>query len=323
MVNFSQSKENRAGQKGQSLVEVAVFGSFLLLVLGFLLSQGLQYNYQQEVKMEAFRRALRTAAASSISKDHGVDVRKDVHFPDPSDMFALGQRQVVRSSSAILWSNNSVQLDYQTPETTPSSQYVFNPDSPLVGAVYRNYTTSALDIWPAGIITGRNATLNGVPEPYRVGGPASTRVYQAVPGFGTKQVMVLMDTYIPDCEEEYCEKDILGSVEFGSQFGGLQYWPVFNVTQGEVGQPPGEIAFRNDEAGQINKTLGMEQVVNKVITKDSTLTLTENANTRTSVEALNNNEQIKHVIMTQSGDDGPTFNFPAAEPSKTWTTPKN
>jgi hypothetical protein len=322
MVNFNRIKKYRADRKGQSLVEVAVFGSFLLLVLGFLLNQGLQYNYQQEAKMEAFRRSLLTASGSSIPKPHSVQVIKDVHFPDPSDMFAMGERNAIRGTAEVFWNNNSNELDYQTPATSSSAQYVFNPDSPLVAPVYQNYTTAALDIWPAGIITGRNATLNGVTEVYRVGGPASTRVYQAQPGFGSKQVMVLMDTYIPDCEEEYCEKDILGSVEFGGRFGGKQYWPVFNVTQGEVGAPPQVIAFLNKDAGQINETLANQQVVNKVIEKNRSLTLTEDANTRTSIEALHSNEHIKHVIMTQSGDQGPTFVFPDAEPAKTWTTPK-
>ncbi len=308
--------------KGQSLVEVAVFGSFLLLVLGFLLSQGLQYNYYQEVKMEAFRRALRTAAGSSISKQHTVDLRKDVHFPDPSDMFALGQRTEIRSSSGIIWSNNSNQLDFQTPETTPSSQYVFNPDSPLVSPVYKNYTTSDLEIHDGRIISQRNAILNGVTEPYYVGDVSQTRVYQPDP-LSTKQVMVLMNTLIPDCEEEYCEKDILGSVEYNANRGGIQYWPVFNVTQGEVGQPPGAIAFQNDEAGQLNKTLGMQQVTNKVIHKDRGLTLNENADMRSSIEALNNVEHIEHVIMTRDGEDNQIFEFGDAEPSKTWITPKN
>jgi hypothetical protein len=111
-------------------------------------------------------------------------------------------------------------------------------------------------------------------------------------------------------------------VEYTTSPGGQQFYPVFNVTSGEVGSPPGAIDFINNDGGDINATLGKQQVVNKVINKDRSLTLNEDAHSYTSIERLNDAETLKHVIMTQSGDQGPSFTFGDPEPTKTWTTQK-
>jgi hypothetical protein len=321
MVNSSRIKKNRLGHKGQSLVEVAVFGSLLLMVLGLLLSSGLEYNYKQEVKMEAFRRAMQMASASNVPKTHTVQEIKDVHFPDPSDIFALGSRGSIQGVSEIFWSNNSTPLDYSTDETRPLKRYVFNPSSPLVGIQNRTYTTAALEPEPGSIIPGNNSILNGIPDTFVVGDLSQTKVFQAQEGYGTKDVMVLMNTPA-NCPNVYCEKDILGQVEYTSPRGGKQYYPVFNVTDGEVGDPPNTIAFLNRDAGQINSTLERQQVVNKTIVKDSSLRLVEDANTYTSTDTLNNKETLEHVIISIGGPAGPTFEFGDAKPTTTWTTAK-
>jgi hypothetical protein len=328
MVNFSRIKENRMGHKGQSLVEVAVFGAFLLMVLGFLLNAGMSYNYQQEVKMEAYRRAMQMAAQSSTPKGQVVQVVKDVHFPDPSDMFALGSREAIQSAGSVFWSNNSSQLDYATPENSTTKRFVFNPDSPpatRVSILNRTYTTAALDPQHASIIPNKNAILNGVPVPYVVNDMSQTKVYQAEKDVGTKEVMILMNTSI-DCEIQYCEKDILGQLEYNAPRNGTAYYQLFNVTDGDMGEEPRELAFLNQEAGQLNTSLERLQVVNKTIQRDSTLTLDEDSSSYTSRELLNSAETMNHVIMIDNGGgpvhDDANFIFHDPEPSKTWTTPK-
>jgi hypothetical protein len=323
MVNYSRIEKIRVSNKGQSLVEVAVFGAFLLIVLGFLLNSGMEYNYQQEVKMDAFRRAMQMASASPVPKAQVVQEDKDVHFPDPSDMFALGTRGSIKSSSSVFWSNNSTQLDYATPETSPTKRFVFNPRHPLVSIQNRTYTTAALEPeYASNVIPGHNSILNGVPHTFVINDLSQTKVFQEERDFGSKEVMVLMNGTTVDCEAQYCEKDILGQVKFNSPRGGFEYYPVYNVTDGDVGEQPNIIAFLNDQAGQINSTLEARQVENKTLDKNSYLTLTEDAGSYTSSEILNNHETIKHVIITATGEDGPTFVFRDAEPSKTWTTPK-
>ncbi|MCX5707807.1 MAG: hypothetical protein NTY14_02310 [Candidatus Omnitrophica bacterium] len=322
MVNFSWIKENRPGNKGQSLAEVAVFGSLLLMVLAYMVSQGVSFNYEQETKMEAFRRAMQKASASNVPKAQVVDVRKDVETPDPTDMFGLGGRSTVQArtgAQGVYWSNNSTPLDYATLDTSESVQYVFNPDSNLVAPVIREYTTAALEPEPGSIIVNTDSILKGVNDIYNIGSLAQTKVYQQEPGYGTKQVMVLMND--TDCLEDYCEKSILDSTKYDSARSGLEYYGVYDVS-GNAGDPPAVIDFLNPNAGQMNSTLEVQQVVNKDIKRDSTLGLVENANSYTSTESLNSAEILNHVIITSSGRDDVTVTFGDAEPTKTWTTPK-
>jgi len=320
MVKFNRIHQNTINHKGQSLVEIAVFGSLLLLLLGFLLDYGLQYNYQQEVKMEAFRRALRMAGESDLAKSQEIVLVKDLHIPDPGDRFALGQRAPFRGASSIFWSNKTSEENLTTPELTPSVRYTFNPDNDFEYGFFpgsawqteninRTYTT-ANDIHErGGITTAGQLILRGVPDPYP---PRPGRVY------GPNEVMILMNAG-GACEDVYCPKTILDEVRFLHD-GASNYYPVIGV-EGDVGQVPDEIRFADSEGGEINATLASRQVDNKVVDKHRSLTLTENPAQYQSAETLNDGEAIQHVIPTSSGDGGPTIIF-RNEPVPTWTTQK-
>ncbi len=75
--------------KAQSLTELATFGSVLLLVMSFFVRYGLQYIYQQDIKMRAFRMALSDASTAPDGSSSLVVV-KDKHIPDPQDTFGIG-----------------------------------------------------------------------------------------------------------------------------------------------------------------------------------------------------------------------------------------
>jgi len=93
---------------GQALIELAVFGTFFLMLLGVLLSYGLKYNFQQKAQMTAFRRALKIAS----DQERGVGsamVMEDRSIPDPSTLFGVG-------STAPIAAVASVQRDYKMDE---------------------------------------------------------------------------------------------------------------------------------------------------------------------------------------------------------------
>ena len=79
---------------GQALTELAIFGSFLLLLIGYLVSNVLQLDFQQQAKMESFRRAEASAASDPTLKTATVSTShlliKDRHMPNPSDSFGFG-----------------------------------------------------------------------------------------------------------------------------------------------------------------------------------------------------------------------------------------
>ncbi|MBI2495483.1 MAG: hypothetical protein HYY59_02095 [Candidatus Omnitrophica bacterium] len=97
----AQSAEPRAPRalsRGQALVELAVFGSVLLLLLGVLLNYGLNAEYNQQAMMEAFRRALSLAPGPGKSS---VTVIRDRYIPNPSNPFALGSVYPVAVSARV------------------------------------------------------------------------------------------------------------------------------------------------------------------------------------------------------------------------------
>lgn len=93
--------------KGQATLELAIFGSILIMLLGVLINYGLKYNYQQQVMQQAFREALASAAVSMnphtpISVSHSLV--KDKHIPVPADPFAVGS--ILPSSSGASVTRN-------------------------------------------------------------------------------------------------------------------------------------------------------------------------------------------------------------------------
>jgi hypothetical protein len=85
---------------GQALIELAVFGTFFLMILGVLLNYGLRYNYQQKAQMTAFRRALKIASDPNRGSGSAM-VMEDHSIPDPSDMFGVGTVTPIIASASV------------------------------------------------------------------------------------------------------------------------------------------------------------------------------------------------------------------------------
>ena len=102
-IRSSTSKHPRLhAQHGQALVELAIFGSFLLLVLGSMVSLGLNADYRQQALMQAYRRAMWSAARSSsdnVPSSVSQTVMIDRIIPDPSHPFAIGTVASVSASA--------------------------------------------------------------------------------------------------------------------------------------------------------------------------------------------------------------------------------
>ncbi len=99
--------------KGQALTEVAIFGSILLFCMAILVQYGLQANYQQEVEMEAFRKAQKMAfERSGPNAATSLVLLKDKPFPDSRDQFGFAERNTVAAGQGVVW------------DTDQSAQYV-------------------------------------------------------------------------------------------------------------------------------------------------------------------------------------------------------
>lgn len=117
--NFQQTYS--INQKGQSLVELATFGAVLLFCLAMLLQYGMQANYQQNLQMQAFRKALKAAyyksgPGSSIS----LSVTHDKAIPDPRDPWGFTERRPISASASVTWDSNIQALYINDYGETPS-----------------------------------------------------------------------------------------------------------------------------------------------------------------------------------------------------------
>ena len=99
---------NNTGCRGQAVLELAIFGSFLIMLLGILINYGLRYDSQQEVTQQAFRKALASSFASLAQGNVGLPISTthvivtDKYIPDPYNSFAFGSTIPASSSASVI-----------------------------------------------------------------------------------------------------------------------------------------------------------------------------------------------------------------------------
>ena len=99
----------RGNKKGQAVLEMAVFGSLVLLIFGALLSYLQRMNEQQYMQMQAFRKTLKEANSYREGDDAGAGASAQVRdfehrrLVDLSNNFRKGSPQVFSSSSSVFW----------------------------------------------------------------------------------------------------------------------------------------------------------------------------------------------------------------------------
>jgi|GEM_PF-4891372 len=94
-------------KKAQALIELAFFGSILLLCLSMLLRYGMQANYQQNIQMQAFRKAMKAAYyKSGPAANISLTMVKDKSIPDPQDPWGFGERFPMGAGASVAWDSN-------------------------------------------------------------------------------------------------------------------------------------------------------------------------------------------------------------------------
>jgi hypothetical protein len=86
---------------GQAAVELAIFGSIILLAFSVLLMYGQRLESQQHVKMEAFRRALQKAYERNGSVSYTL--KKEGRSFNLFGGFGQGQSSTVAATASVLW----------------------------------------------------------------------------------------------------------------------------------------------------------------------------------------------------------------------------
>ncbi|MDP3042661.1 MAG: hypothetical protein Q8N62_08095 [Candidatus Omnitrophota bacterium] len=238
-------------KKAQTLTELATFGSILLLVLSFLISYGVRYNYQQDMQMAAFRRALSEAHASGRpDASASVVMVEDKHIPDPRDMFGAGSVVSMQAGAEVAWGNTMQdQYDISNESLLPRVKYVFN-DKDVAKRVEREYTTAGYGFIANG--TEFYAILPGNNEPELISW-SNVKCYQPTPD-SPKQAMVLL----PDNEKEVITEVYLKPAGAGSAKKFIKYQIIGVETippvppDGSDGKPIDWISLLRPDFGGIN-----------------------------------------------------------------------
>lgn len=146
--------------KAQALLEVAIFGAIIVMLLGILISYGLRYNYQQKTMQQAFRKSLAQAVAQPGVPMSNVMVM-DEHIPNPSDTFGIG------SVTPFTGASGGIVRDYMMSETADDDSSLPRMAMNIDGQI-RTYTTAGF------------RTENNVPE-------GSLGRYREIYGYGNIQ----------------------------------------------------------------------------------------------------------------------------------------
>jgi hypothetical protein len=142
-------------KKAQALLELAVFGTIIITLLGVLISYGLRYNYQQQMTQRTFRTSLVNSAAGT-PKSVSYMAIKDIHVPDPSNQFGIGSFTPVSGSA-------SVTRDYEMNKAPlPNGYDAGNPDVNDTALLPRLQIN--IDNTPHQFLTSGYRRVTSVPE---------------------------------------------------------------------------------------------------------------------------------------------------------------
>jgi len=92
--------------KAQAILEVAIFGSILIMLVGAIVNYGLRYNFEQKIMMDTFRKALKETKNEDINYEElggqsSLIQIQDRHIPNPAQPFAVGTVSPFSYSSSI------------------------------------------------------------------------------------------------------------------------------------------------------------------------------------------------------------------------------
>jgi len=118
------------------MVEMAIFGTLILLIFGVLISYVQRFNDQQYTQMEAFRIGLEKACNYKTSTGAGASVQvtslQNRRHSDLSSGFKKGAEQAFSASSSVLWSVPKV-------GTSGKSAMYYKINEDLTEIDYRSY----------------------------------------------------------------------------------------------------------------------------------------------------------------------------------------
>ena len=121
-------------KKGQALLELAIFGAFLLLLLGVLVNYGMTYYFQMKVKAEAFRNTMAASSwynVNNTSSSVTTVYLKDKYIPDPSSPSGIGYTTPISASASAVNRNPDLRVGPENDAELPTIQLFLDNEPPM------------------------------------------------------------------------------------------------------------------------------------------------------------------------------------------------
>lgn len=103
-------------KRGQAILELAILGSLLFLGFSVILTYGQRMSMQQQLKMEAFRKALQKAYTHNNSVSYTV--KKDARLISLFGGYGQGQDSAMGASASVMWQKGAPGVESADSETS-------------------------------------------------------------------------------------------------------------------------------------------------------------------------------------------------------------
>ncbi len=307
---------SKGGIRGQSMAELAVFGSLMLLVLGFLVRYAISYTNRQALTMETFRTAMSKAQAGDTNT---TAMFKDYPTADPTDEFGTGPRQVQSSEQSVVWSNETGAGD----EDPMQSQLVYRFQSGSNGeTIEKRYTTWGFHNMSLSQIDVEYPFYD---DPVTIAAP-EMEPWDDYGNLTKKQLRVLVLKEVMGGQGQcgrngnYCPTDIVRMADIENPGDGTTE----TILQAHGSRGAVSVDTRDPNEGQIDRTAGGPNDIEHIqgprspsvtYTREDTMTVVDSGNTRSATINYNDNTQTHFdIILNKGATDGVTIDSTESTP---------
>lgn len=308
MKQFNKMLTNKA----QSILELAIFGSIILFLLGVLIQYGISFNYQQHLAMQTFRKALQISRNRSMgSPQVSLTAVKDLPVPDPSNPLGVVETSPVTAGASGIWSIDLYAESLGDENAPPEDKSLPKTDI-IINAIQKTYKTAKFGYYTCSSTEEKATMINKKETNY---GKLPLTWDQKVGPCWYWKMVEDTDVKVGDAVDidndgktetivkiKEVEVPFSGKVLVGFWYLDLQEGDIDITIQPETGIPQ-----------------GLQPKETKDVETNASIVKTENAAGINSTRHATVDEIIKRTIKTRQGDETVTSDI-HQEQSSDWQT---
>jgi hypothetical protein len=271
-------------KQGQSILELAIFGSIILFLFSILIQYGVGLNLQQHLSMQAFRKALSISKSATLNSPDGMNasltIVKDLPTTDPANPFGVGETTpyIVQGSgtlSRLLYAKYEPGVDSDLPRVTF-----------IINGVKKTYTTAK---WKRYDCRGNNVKKK-VTKYFALPMSWDTPVGPLWNWEEVKDTKLESNDYADLDNDGYAEA-IMGVIRSLSQVGGYDY---LDFQEGEI-----DLSAQVEEG----EHQGLQEGYTKEVATDANIAKSEDNSGINTLRHTTLKEIITRKIKTRGGEE--------------------